>query len=103
MTKQSSAATTRSGAHEFRPVTMRNGDIACGDCWAPPSHPIHHVGDSSVLDAYPDHTAVIWFKDGNGVKDWFIGAEPETDNESTLREHLRRNLPAAEFLGCAIK
>lgn len=58
----------------------------------------------SVLDAYKPDTACIHYRDGSGkVKDWFIGAKRGVDNEATLRAHLKRHLPAAEFVGWAIK
>ncbi len=58
----------------------------------------------AVLAEYPKNTGCIRYRDGSGkVKDWFIGAERDRDNEKTLREHLRRYLPAAEFIGWAIK
>ncbi len=56
------------------------------------------------LIEYPANTACIQYRDGSGkVKDWFLGANPKHDNETTLRDHLRRSLPAAEFIGWAIK
>jgi hypothetical protein len=58
----------------------------------------------SVLDDYEHGTACIHYRDGSGkVKDWYIGADPVKDNEETLRAHLHRYLPAAEFVGWAIK
>lgn len=58
----------------------------------------------SVLDGYSENTACIRYRDGSGrEKDWFVGASPGTDNEESLREHLRGYLPAAEFVGWAIK
>jgi hypothetical protein len=59
---------------------------------------------SSVLDEYPANTACIRYRDGSGKeKDWFIGAIAGIDNEETLKNHLHRHLPAAEFIGWAIK
>lgn len=58
----------------------------------------------SLLNDYPSNTGCIRYRDGSGkVKDWFIGAIPGRDNEETLREHLKRHLPAAEFIGWVIK
>ncbi len=58
----------------------------------------------SILNEYSGNTACIRYRDGSGkIKDWFIGAIPGEDNEETLREHLRRSLPAAEFIGWVIK
>ncbi|TXH45878.1 MAG: hypothetical protein E6Q97_30725 [Desulfurellales bacterium] len=58
----------------------------------------------SVLDGYPSGTACIHYRDGSGkVKDWYVGCVPGTDNEQTLREHLQQHLPAAEFVGFAMK
>ena len=58
----------------------------------------------SVLSEYPKYTACIRYRDGSGkVKDWFIMAHPGKDNEQTIRDHLHRNMPAAEFIGWVIK
>ena len=58
----------------------------------------------STLDGYAENTACIRYRDGSGrVKDWFVGASPDTDSEESLREHLRGYLPAAEFVGWVIK
>jgi hypothetical protein len=58
----------------------------------------------SVLDDYGPMTACLHYRDGSGkVKDWFIAADPNKDNEETLRAHLHRYLPNAELVGWAIK
>lgn len=58
----------------------------------------------TTLDDYPPMTGLIRYRDGCGkVKDWFLGAHPEKDNEETLKAHLHKHLPAAEFIGWAIK
>ncbi len=57
-----------------------------------------------VLADYPPNTGCIRYRDGSGkLKDWFIAATVSQDTEDTLREHLRKNLPAAEFIGWVIK
>lgn len=57
-----------------------------------------------TIDDFPLGTAVIVYRDGSGVvKDWAIGADPEMDDEKSLRAHLAKHLPAAEFIDFAIK
>lgn len=58
----------------------------------------------SALDSHGPMTGCIRYRNGSGrVKDWFVWAHPERDNEETLRAHLHRYLPAAEFIGWCIK
>jgi hypothetical protein len=59
---------------------------------------------ASLLVEYPENTACIRYRDGSGKdKDWFVSGLPGIDNEDTLREHLCRHMPAAKFIGWAIK
>lgn len=63
-----------------------------------------HVLPPEILSDYPCGTACIRYRDKRGVmKDWFIGADWKKDNETTLRDHLKRHLSDAEFIGWAIK
>ena len=59
--------------------------------------------EKTIMDQYPDYTAVIRYKFNGKVRDWAIGAHPTRDNEETLRQHLLRCLPYAEFLDYGIK
>jgi len=55
------------------------------------------------LDKFPDNTAIIRYKENGVIGDWAIGADPKKDNEETMRDHLRKWRPNAEFIDCAIK
>ena len=58
---------------------------------------------SDLLIDYPPSTACIRWRDGLGqVKDWFISASAK-DTEETLRAHLQRFIPGAEFVGWVFK
>jgi len=56
-----------------------------------------------LLKNYPRFTGIIRFRYAGKVYDWAIGAHPKRDNEATLRTHLAKWRPAAEFIECAIK
>ena len=63
-----------------------------------------HPDAMKALTEYPAKSGCILYRDGSGVlKTWVVGADPAQDDEASLREHLRRSLPAAEFVGFAIK
>lgn len=57
---------------------------------------------SEFLDAYPVNTACIWYRENGELKSWFIGA-CEKDNLETMRAHLAKWRPGAEFAGFALK
>jgi hypothetical protein len=57
-----------------------------------------------LLSKYDEKTGVILYVDGSGkLKDWAVGAHPQIDDENTLKEHLKRNLPNAAFIGGMVK
>ena len=60
-----------------------------------------------ILDTYPTNTAVISYRDygdsGYVQKLWFMGAMKGVDNYESLKEHLAKIKPGAEFLWWAIK
>lgn len=88
-----------------RIVTVNGREYACVIL---PSGLVEHARPAvqwllTLLDAYPSGTGVIRYRDGSGKeKDWFIGVTAD-DNEATLREHLKKHLPAADFVGWAVK
>lgn len=57
----------------------------------------------SVLKDYLKGTACIRFRLGGKIRNWFVSAHPRADNEQSLREHLKKRMPCAEFIGWAIK
>jgi hypothetical protein len=58
-----------------------------------------------LIKEYPTCTALIRYAVNGRIFDWSIGARPgpKGDNEQTLRKHLARHKPDAEFLSCEIK
>ena len=57
----------------------------------------------SVLKNYKAGTACIRYQIGGKIQNWFVSACYHTDTEESLREHLKKWLPNAEFIGWAIK
>ena len=56
-----------------------------------------------ILEPYPTNTAVISYREGGEQKLWFIGAMKGLDNYESLKAHLAKVKPDAEFLWWAIK
>lgn len=102
-TPPTSASADCSAAHPYRPVTMRDGSKACGDCHATEGHPVHHVGDISILDMYGSNTGLIWFEENGEIEMWAVGAHETKDTKHTLRAHLAKFRPRATFLDAAVK
>lgn len=79
---------------------MPDGRTLCAGCFDKEMN----ADAAKRLAKYPRNTACILLDDGSGkVKDWFISALPKCDNEATLRAHLAKYNPNAEFIGWAIK
>jgi hypothetical protein len=56
-----------------------------------------------LLKRYPRDTAIIRFRLDGEIVTWPIGALAGADSEASLRRHLAKWYPDAEFLECAIK
>lgn len=56
-----------------------------------------------ILDNYPKNTACIRYVVKGRQNDWYIGALAEGDDEESLKAHLEKWYPSAEFIGWAIK
>ena len=57
----------------------------------------------TILAPYPVNTAVISYRENGERKLWFIGAIKGLDNYESLKAHLAKVKPKAEFLWWAIK
>jgi len=56
------------------------------------------------LRKYPEGTALIRYRIAQGEpRVWAVGALHGFDDAKTLRRHLRKWIPSAEFLGYATK
>jgi len=68
-------------------------------------NPYEQTLPMDILQDYPADTACIRYlkRDNFKILDWYIGAKKDLDNEYTLREHLQRHFPNAEFIGWALK
>ncbi len=51
---------------------------------------------------FEDGQAQIRYREDGVVREWGIGAAVGADNDDTLRAHLKRWRPNAEFMGCKI-
>ena len=57
-----------------------------------------------LIKKHKANTAIIRYRTPEGkIVTWAIGAIAGKDNEATLREHLNRYYPSAEFIGFVIK
>jgi hypothetical protein len=55
------------------------------------------------IKEFPRGTGLMMYRYRGKILFWAVGVCPEKDSEQTLRDHLARYNPEAEFLGCAIK
>lgn len=55
-----------------------------------------------LVRAYPVNTALIRLRQEGKVFDWAVGAGPD-DDEASIRKHVGRWMPFAEFIGVAFR
>jgi hypothetical protein len=56
---------------------------------------------SEVIAGYPDGTGIIRYRKDGRMRDWPVGICRE-DNEESLKRHLKRWIPKAEFVACIL-
>jgi len=89
--------------HAYQPFTTRHGWEECRQCHMPENHPVHHVGDASVLDRESACTGVVWYRVQCGMVKSVKWSTTAVETADSLRSRFSEWFPTAEYLGCAIK